>query len=231
MLNTIYYTHMLYIVGTPIGNLGDISDRMRKTLTDVDVIIMESIADSQKLLNILGIKGKKFIKYNEKNATSAMPAILEVLKKNNAAFVTSAGMPGISDPGAGLVRAARKAGIAIAVIPGPSALASAIAASGIRAKEFTFISFPPKKAGQLKHMFEKYSMQQTVLVFFESTFRIVKTMTALYEAVPDCFVCVAKEMTKIHEAYLEGTPAEVLNCFVSDTKLEKGEFVVLVDFQ
>ncbi len=222
---------MLYIVGTPIGNLGDISDRMRKTLADVDVIIMESISDSQKLLSILGIKGKKFIKYNEKNATSVMPAILEVLKKDNAAFITSAGMPGISDPGAGLVRAARKAGIGVGIIPGPSALASAIAASGVRAREFTFISFPPKKEGALKNVFKKYHNEKTVLIFFESTFRIVKTITALWETIPDCFVCVAKEMTKIHEMYLEGTPAEVLDRFASDTKLEKGEFVILVDFQ
>jgi len=211
---------MLFIVSTPIGNLKDISRRALETLRDVDVIIAESPVDSLRLLNAYKISGKEIIKYNDRNKKSALKVILDILKEKNAAYITSAGTPSISDPGGDLVRGAREKGIGINVIPGPSALISAIAASGIRAREFTFVSFPPKKQGQLKNLFNKFKKGEGVLVFFESPFRILKTLGALKEVAPECYLCVAKEMTKMFENYFTGIPEEVIKKL--EEKLREG---------
>jgi len=221
---------MLYIVATPIGNLQDISPRAIKTLSEVPFICAESIIDAMHLLNALGIEKKKILKYNDKNKKRALGQILETVKENDVAYITSAGMPGISDPGSDLVAQARKEGVPTCVIPGPSALSSAIALSGIRSREFTFISFPPKKDGQLKNVLAKYAEEKTVLVFFESTHRILKTLNVLKTNFPKAYVCVAKEMTKIFEEYISGTPQEVMDKFNKDPKKTKGEFTVIVDF-
>ena len=221
---------MLFIVSTPIGNLKDISRRALETLRDVDVIIAESPVDSLRLLNAYKISGKEIIKYNDRNKKSALKVILDILKEKNAAYITSAGTPSISDPGGDLVRGAREKGIGINVIPGPSALISAIAASGIRAREFTFVSFPPKKQGQLKNLFNKFKKGEGVLVFFESPFRILKTLGALKEVAPECYLCVAKEMTKMFENYFTGIPEEVIKKLEEKKENQKGEFTVIIQF-
>ncbi|KKS82710.1 MAG: Ribosomal RNA small subunit methyltransferase I [Candidatus Wolfebacteria bacterium GW2011_GWC1_43_10] len=221
---------MLFIVSTPIGNLKDISRRALETLRDVDVIIAESPVDSLRLLNAYKISGKEIIKYNDRNKKSALKVILDILKEKNAAYITSAGTPSISDPGGDLVRGAREKGIGINVIPGPSALISAIAASGIRAREFTFVSFPPKKQGQLKNLFNKFKKGEGVLVFFESPFRILKTLGALKEVAPECYLCVAKEMTKMFENYFTGIPEEVIKKLEEKKENQKGEFTIIVQF-
>lgn len=221
---------MLYIVSTPIGNLQDITARALEILRAVPIVIMESPQDSLRLLNVFEIKGKKIIKYNDRNKEGATEEIMEALRNQDAAYISSAGTPGISDPGADLVKEARETGIEVRIIPGPSAVVSAIAASGIRAREFTFISFPPKKTGQLKNLYQRFRDAQTVLVFFESTHRIKKTIEILNEITPDAYVCVAKEMTKLFERYLTGTPAEVLEQLTQDAKTVKGEFTVVIDF-
>jgi 16S rRNA (cytidine1402-2'-O)-methyltransferase len=221
---------MLYIISTPIGNLQDISTRVKETLCAVGVVFMESPADSKPLLHVLGIAGKKIFKYNEINSKRVLSQALELLRESDCAYISSAGTPGISDPGADLVRAARETGIEVRIIPGPSALVSAIAASGIRAREFSFVSFLPRKEGQLKKLLEKYRDMETVLVFFESPFRIVKTMKLLEVAAPNAFVCAAKEMTKLFENYFTGTPGEVVSMLEANAKNAKGEFTVVVDF-
>lgn len=221
---------MLYIVATPIGNLQDISQRALKTLGDVSYVCAESITDAMRLLNALKIEKKKIIKYNDRNKKVALNQIIEIAKENDVAYITSAGMPGISDPGSDLIAQAQKEGIPASIIPGPSALSSAIAMSGIRAREFTFISFPPKKDGQLKNVLTKYAQEKTVLVFFESTHRILKTLNVLNNNFPSVYICVAKEMTKIFEEYISGTSQEVLDQFAKDPKKTKGEFTVVIDF-
>lgn len=221
---------MLYIVSTPIGNLKDISQRALDILRTVDVILMESPADSVKLLNAYEIKGKEIVKYNDKNRKSVSGKVLKILKEKNVAYISSAGTPGISDPGQELVKMARENEIGVNVIPGPSALVSAIAVSGIREKEFTFISFPPKKSGQLKNLLEKYREDKGVLVFFESPYRVLKTLEAVKEVSPESYVFAAKEMTKMFENYFWGRPTEVIEKLKENSKNLKGEFTIIIDF-
>lgn len=221
---------MLYIVSTPIGNLKDISPRALEILKGVNFIFAESPSDSLRLLNSFEIKGKKIIKYNDRSKKEMESKILPILKENDACYISSAGTPGISDPGADLVNFTRLNGILVRIIPGPSALVSAIAGSGIRARQFTFVSFPPKKQGQLKKLFSEYKEKKEVLVFFESTYRIEKTLNILNEAAPECRVCLAKEITKIFENYLVGVPEEILKQLKDDLKLLKGEFVFVIEF-
>lgn len=220
---------MLYIVSTPIGNLKDISSRALEVLNSVDLILAESPQDSLKLLNHYGIK-KEIIAYNDRNKQRVIGKILNFLQDKNAAYISSAGTPGISDPGQDLVQSARQAGIDVNVIPGPSALVSALAASGIRARQFTFISFPPKKAGPLAKIFEKYKDEENVVAFFESPYRVVKTLEILQKVAPDSYVFAAKEMTKMFENYFYGTPEEVIEKLRENPKNIKGEFTIIVDF-
>jgi len=221
---------MLYIVSTPIGNLKDVSGRALEVLGRVDIVIAEDVRDALRLLSAYSMKGKRIVKYNDRNKKSAIGRIISLLQERDAAYISSAGTPGISDPGTDLVKAVREAGIGISVIPGPSALVSAIATSGIRAREFTFVSFLPKKQGQLKRMLEQHEERKTVLVFFESPYRIAKTLSALGDVAPASFVCVAKEMTKVFERYFTGTPAQALAQLQESPKNTKGEFTVVVNF-
>jgi len=221
---------MLYIVSTPIGNLKDVSGRALEVLGRVDIVIAEDVRDALRLLSAYSMRGKRVVKYNDRNKKRVIKGILNLLEHNDAVYISSAGTPGISDPGADLVKAAREAGVEMAVVPGPSALVSALALSGIRAREFTFASFLPKKQGQLKRMLEQHKERKTVLVFFESPYRIVKTLSALGDVAPASFVCVAKEMTKVFERYFTGTPAQVLAQLQESPKNTKGEFTVVVNF-
>lgn len=221
---------MLYIVSTPIGNLKDVSERALEVLHSVDVIIAESPNDSIKLLNAYQIKGKRILKFNDRNKRQVLSGILGIIRDQNCAYVTSAGTPGISDPGQDLVALARKNGVDVRIIPGPSALISAIAMSGMRARQFTFVSFPPKKQGQLKKLFEEFAGRKEMLVFFESTHRILKTLQIMSEVVPEAKIFVAKEMTKIFENYFSGAPSEIIATFKENQKSVKGEFVLMVDF-
>ncbi|MFA6494997.1 MAG: 16S rRNA (cytidine(1402)-2'-O)-methyltransferase [Candidatus Paceibacterota bacterium] len=221
---------MLYIVGTPIGNLKDITERALEILRTVPVIIMESPQDSMRLVRAYALPQKEIIKYNERNRKRMEAEVLTVLQEKDAAYITSAGMPGISDPGEDLVRLARAHSVPVNVVPGPSALTAALALSGLPIREFSFISFPPKKEGQLKKLFVEYAERKTTLVFFESPFRIVKTIAALEKTVPDVRVFVAKELTKMFENSFEGMPADVLAQLATSPKNTKGEFVVVVAF-
>lgn len=222
---------MLYIVSTPIGNLKDITQRALEVLRSSDIIVSESVSDTMRLLNAYDIRNKKILKYNDQNKKKAQRAIVSLCMEKNVAYVTSAGTPSISDPGADLVTAARDAGSVVNVVPGPSALVSAIAASGFRARQFTFVSFPPRKEGPLSRLFmEKSSDPDTLLVFFESPFRIVKTLRVMERSIPAARVCIAKEITKLFENYLMGTPTELLELFEKDKKMLKGEFTIVISF-
>lgn len=222
---------MLYIIGTPIGNLKDISQRAKGTLHAVDIVIMESPTDSKRLLQILGITKKEIRKLNDENARAVIPGLIQEVQKKDVAYITSAGMPSISDPGALLVKAAREEKIPIQVVPGPSAVTTALAGSGILTHEFSCVGFLPRKSGHIEKIFKQYADRDSVLIFFESPFRIVKTMTILEKVIPDAYVCVAKELTKIFENYFTGTPSEVRAQLEENKKNTKGEFTVVVDFR
>lgn len=221
---------MLYIVSTPIGNLKDISERAISTLKNVDLIIVEDIQDARRLLSFYNITGKSIIKYNDRNKNRVTDKIIKLLEKNDAAYITSAGTPGISDPGADLVRYARENNIEINVIPGPSAITSAISVSGINMREFTFIGFLPRKKGKIEKIFVKHKENKDILIFFESPYRIAKSLEILKEVASNCHVFIAKEMTKIFENYFIGTSLEVLKQLGNNPKNTKGEFVVIAEF-
>lgn len=219
----------LYIVGTPIGNLKDITLRALETLKLADIVLVEKWTDSIKLLKYYEIKPAQIISYDDRNAKRLTPRVLELAKDKEVALITSAGMPGVSDPGTLLVKAAREEGLEISVIPGVSALTSAISLSGWEG-EFHFVGFLPKKKGQIEKMINRAKEGDYILIFFESTYRLKKTLEFLREKFSEADVLVAKELTKQFEQVLKGTPAELVTRLEAEPKLTKGEFTVLVRF-
>ena len=219
----------LYIVGTPIGNLKDITLRALEILKTVPILLVESPNDSRPLLRAYGIQPKRMIKYNDANRRRATPEILKILEAKDAALITSAGMPGVSDPAAELVRECRARGIPVVPVPGPSALSTAIAASGFRGP-FLFIEFFPRKQGEMKILLAKTERDGYKLVFFESPYRMIKTLAVIAECAPAVSVCIGREMTKKFETYLFGKASELQERLQSDRNSLKGEFTVIVGF-
>lgn len=221
---------MLYLVGTPIGNLGDITARALETLRSTPVIIVEKYTDSVKLFRKFEIKPQTILSFDDRNAKRALPKIRDVLSKQDASYLVSAGMPGISDPAGMLVKACREDGIPVLPIPGPSAVTTAVAMAGFGNRAFLFAGFLPKKPGALKKEFEEARENEHLLVFFESTHRIIKTLHFLATEYPAARLFVGKEMTKAFETYLSGTPAELVAIFEEKKQLSKGEFTCVISF-
>lgn len=220
----------LYLIGTPIGNLKDMTERAKDILASVPFVLVEKWSDSMKLFKSYEIKPLEVLSFDERNQVRITPKILEKLKDGDGAFITSAGMPGVSDPGSYLVRACREAGIEIIPVPGPSALTTAISASGFGG-HFLFVGFLPKKKNQLEKMFLESSRLEQNLVFYESTHRLVKTLEILNEKFPDTLLFVGKEMTKKFEKYLVKTAGEILEIINNDKKFVRGEFTIIVNFR
>lgn len=214
----------LYVIGTPIGNLGDITLRAIETLKSVDVVLCEDTRVTQKLLNHYEIK-KKTLSYHSQSGMAKLDKILELLKENDLALVSDAGTPTISDPGSILVDAVRKEGVEVITIPGPSAVVSALSISGLPSSEFVFLGFLPHKKGRQTLFKEIKEMKRTV-VFYESPHRIIKTLESLKDVGKE--VVVAKELTKIHEEVISGSAEEILEYFESNKDKIRGEFVVMV---
>ncbi len=216
----------LYVVPTPIGNLKDITLRALEVLRKVNYIACEDTRRTLILLNHYEIKGKKLISYYEPKERMQIPKILKILEKEDVALVTDAGMPAVSDPGYRLVRACIEKGIEVEILPGPSAFVTALVGSGLPTDRFLFVGFPPKKGlgGFLKELAE---CEDTTLIFYESPKRIVKTLQAILEVLGNRQVCVAREITKIHEEYIRGSTEEVLNILREKGNI-KGEIVLLV---
>lgn len=216
----------LYVVGTPIGNLGDITLRAIDSFKECDFVICEDTRVTGKLLKHLEIE-KKMISLNafseKKNLNSLIEKIKEVEK---VCLVSDAGTPGISDPGTRLVSLAREHGIEIEIVPGVSALTSALSGSGFDTSRFTFLGFLPKKKGR-KTLFEEMVKIENTIIFYESPHRILKTLEEL--CVLDRKIGVYKEITKIHEQFVSGLPSEVFNFFQKNLDKVKGEFVVIID--
>ncbi len=220
----------LYIVATPIGNMEDITLRALRILKEVDYILCEDTRTTQNLLNKYEIKTKT-MSYHAHSTDGKESAIINLLKAGkNLALVSDAGTPCISDPGVMLVSSIRKEfGLEAKVspIPGPSALISALSASGISSAEFIFFGFLPHKKGRIK-IFNQIKESDKVIVFYESTHRILKTLTSLSTYTPKQKVMIAREITKQFEEFVTGTPEELLT-YLNDNKVkQKGEFVVIV---
>lgn len=216
----------LYVVATPIGNMGDITIRALRILDSVDFIYCEDTRRTLKLLSKYGIK-KKLIScngYNEKKVTSKLE---DFLIDKKAAYVSDSGTPGISDPGELIVRKAHELGIKVIPIPGASALASIISISGFVKKEITFSGFLPVKKGKRKRFLENLADRNGVIVLYESPYRIRKLINECYEVFGNKEIVIGRELTKVFEEVIKNTLANLIeDCEILK---EKGEYVVCIE--
>ena len=213
----------LYIVGTPIGNLKDITYRAVETLASVDMIACEDTRHTAVLLKHYGIS-KPLVSYYKQKEKAASSKIAEALEEGkNVALVTDAGMPCVSDPGAVLVKECRERGIRIESVPGPSAVVTAMSVSGITDGRFAFIGFLPDKNAERRELLKEISGYGIPLVFYIAPHDLKKTVAELYNAFGDRNVTVVKELTKIHESVYKGTLSNV------EIEDERGEFVLITE--
>ena len=218
-------TGQLYIVATPIGNLADITFRAVETLKNVDFILCEDTRVTSTLLKQYNII-KQLISLNAVNETKKIPAIIERLNLGqNYALVSDSGTPAISDPGIRLISESIKNDIQIISIPGATALISALTVSGLPTDAFVFEGFLPQKKGRQKKL-KQLSEEERTIILYESSHRIVKLIDELTEYVPDRFIVVCRELTKMFEEYWRGFPAEIKDSLAQKTI--KGEFVFVI---
>jgi len=218
----------LYIVATPIGNLEDITLRALRVLDQADLIACEDTRQTQKLLNYFGIR-KRMISYHEHNEIGRTQELLGDLQQGaRIALVSDAGMPGISDPGSIIIREALQRGIPVVPVPGPSALTTALVASGLETSSFRFFGFLPAKSGQRRTFLEQLKTVPETLVFYEAPHRMVETLQDLFIALgPARRVVIARELSKVHEEFLRGTVQEVLAQL--QEKEVKGEITLILE--
>lgn len=219
----------LFVVATPIGNLEDMSPRAVSTLEGVSVIAAEDTRHTRGLLQYFGIK-TPLMALHEHNEQEATPRVLSLLREGkDVALVSDAGTPLISDPGYQLVHACRNEAIRVSPIPGPSAIMAALSASGLATDRFRFEGFLPRKSKQRHEYLQALADEQTTLVFYESSHRIIASLEAIRDVMGGGRqVVIARELSKLHETFLNGGIGEVLERVVADTNQQKGEFVILV---
>ena len=222
-------TGKLFIVSTPIGNLEDITYRAVETLKNVDLILAEDTRHSAKLISHFQIS-KKLIAFHDHNEKSQYMKIIEKLKDGlNIALISDAGTPLINDPGFNLVRSAKQENINVVPVPGASSPIAALSASGLPADSFTFLGFVPTKDSERIKFLEKLKYSSGTSIFFESPSRILKTTTLIKEIFGSKRnVCLAKEISKIHETIITGDIDEIIHYLEESSDHQKGEFVVLV---
>ena len=218
---------MLYVVATPIGNLSDITLRALEVLRDVDLVAAEDTRHSGILLKHFGIK-RPLISYHEHNEAMRTAELAERLAAGgNIALITDAGMPSLSDPGARLIRQCIERNLPYTIIPGVSAILTALVGSGFPLERFCFRGFLPVKSGQREREL-RVAMQRTeTSIFFESPHRLVKTLTACSEIMPDRELCVARELTKKFEEFRRGIASELLAHYTVHPV--KGEITLLIN--
>jgi len=217
----------LYVVATPIGNLEDITYRAVRVLGEVDAIACEDTRQTRKLLDHYGIR-KPTVSYHEHNEAERSGELVERLLAGEAiALVSDAGVPLVSDPGYRLVKAAVEAGIPVEPVPGPSAVLAALVASGLPTDAFHFGGFLPAKPGQRAKVLEALANEPATLIFYEAPHRIVEALAAVEQVLGARPVVVARELTKIHEEFLRGTPGEV-GAQLASREVVKGEITLLI---
>lgn len=217
----------LYIVGTPIGNLGDITLRAIETLKNVDIILAEDTRQTLKLLNHLEIT-KHCISYHRHNEDEKIAEVVGLLEEGkNLALVSDAGMPRISDPGESLIKYLKFNGYSVQVIPGVTALATAVCLSPIDSETFTFEGFLPMRPTRRRERLEKLKFETRLMVFYEAPHKLLNTLKDLYKFLGDRNICIARELTKLHEECIDTTLIKAIE------KIEKngikGEIVLLVE--
>jgi 16S rRNA (cytidine1402-2'-O)-methyltransferase len=217
---------MLYLVATPIGNLGDITLRALETLRAVDVIASEDTRKTGLLLKHFGIQ-KPQIAFHEHNEERAGERIMALLAEGKSvAVVSEAGTPGISDPGFSLVRRAIAAGAEVTMIPGPTALVMALVLSGLPVHSFTYRGFPPHRPGPRRRFLEVDRDSPHTLVFYESPYRVEALLADALEVYGDRQAALAHELTKIHESVLRGRLSELLAAVRASPP--RGEYVLVI---
>ena len=220
-------TGTLFVVGTPIGNLGDMAQRARETLAAVDLIAAEDTRRTGRLLAHLELTDRPMLSFFEGNERERTDRVLARLREGSSvALVTDGGMPTISDPGFRLVRACAAEEIDVRVIPGPSAVIAALAISGLPTDRFVFEGFLPRKAGERRRRLEELAAEPRTIVVFESPKRVGALLADALEVLGDRAAAVARELTKLHEETIRGTLAE-LSARIGDDDL-KGEVVVVI---
>jgi 16S rRNA (cytidine1402-2'-O)-methyltransferase len=215
---------VLYLVATPIGNLEDVTLRALRVLREVSLVAAEDTRTTRKLLSHHGIR-QRLVSYNEHNMRSRTPRLLAALTEGDVAFASEAGTPGVSDPGYELVRAALEHEHRVVAVPGASALLTALAASGLPMRGFTFLAFLPRKRGDRRRLFEAMAAAPRTFVFFESPHRLLKSLEDLRATLGERKVAVCRELTKVHEEVFRGTVSGALEHFED----ARGEFTVVVE--
>lgn len=214
----------LYLVATPIGNLEDITLRALRVLREVSLIAAEDTRTTRKLLAHYDIRNR-LLSYNEHNMRQRTPHIIEALRRGDVALVSEAGAPGISDPGYELVLRAVEEGFPVVPVPGPSALTAALTVSGLPARQFLFLGFPPRRSAVRRRLFQSLSAEERTLVLFESPHRLQGTLADLRAALGDRRVAVCRELTKRFEEVFRGRVSEAMERFPAP----RGEFTLVVE--
>ena len=215
---------VLFLIGTPIGNLEDISLRAIRVLGEVDVIAAEDTRRAKILLGRYDIK-TPVMSYHEQGGRGRTAALLERLRGADVALITEAGMPSISDPGYGIVAAAIEAGLPVDVLPGASAVSAALAVSGLPSHQFTFVGFPPRKAGERKRFLQSLSGEPRTLVLFEAPHRVRATLREAVGVFGPRRIAVCRELTKLHQEVFRGTIDEAAAHFAEP----RGEFTLVIE--
>jgi 16S rRNA (cytidine1402-2'-O)-methyltransferase len=219
----------LYIVASPIGNLQDISFRALNILQNVDVIICEDSRVSMRLLDFYEIKNKKLIIYNDFNSEEDRKKILHLLmQQKSLALISDAGTPLISDPGYKLIEFLRQFNQKIIPIPGACSPIAALCASGVASDSFLFIGFLPNSKTQRENLFKELPKNHT-FICFEAPNRILETLQLIKDILQNRKICVARELTKLHEEIITSEADELINFFTTNQEKLRGEFVIIVE--
>ncbi len=219
---------MLYLIATPIGNLGDLSQRAIETLRDADIVAAEDTRRTGLLLKHFGIENKPMISFYEHNENRAGARLLTLLTQGkNIALCTDAGTPGVADPGFTIVRSAIENDLPVTMIPGPAAFVMALVLSGLPSHSFTFRGFPPRTSGKRKKFFQVDALSPYTLIYYESPFRLRDTLFDLREVFGDRAAAIANDLTKMFERIDRGSLSKLLQN-LPDGDL-KGEYVVVVE--
>ena len=217
-------TGTLYVVATPIGNLEDLTPRAARILGEAALIAAEDTRQTRKLLSRLGVS-PRIVSYNQHNARQRTPALLDALREGDVALVTDAGAPGVSDPGAGLVAEAARAGFAVVSVPGASAVTAALAVAGFPADAFHFLGFLPRSSRARRAALADASALRAPLVLFEAPHRLLATFADIEATLGERRIAVCREMTKVHEEVFRGTARDGAAYFAAP----RGEFTLVIE--
>ncbi len=217
----------LYVLATPIGNLEDLSPRAQRVLAEVALIAAEDTRHSAVLLRHFGV-GTPLFAYHEHNEAEAARELLQRLQAGaDVVLISDAGTPLVSDPGYRLVSAAREAGIEVLAVPGPCAAVAALSISGLPSDRFVFEGFLPARAQARRERLQTLATEQRTLVLYESSHRIVECLEDIAAVWGERELCLARELTKLHEESIRGSAAQLLDWLAADDNRRRGEFVVL----